>query len=783
MVEPREFDRFFKQATGESPYDYQRELGLADPPPAVVEVPTGSGKTAAALSSWLFARRVRRHGPRRLVYALPMRTLVEQTRDVAIGIRENLELGEAELPIRIVMGGEADTDWLGHPEQDQILIGTIDMLLSRALNRGYGESRFAWPISFGLLNADCRWVFDEVQLMGPARTTSAQLDGLRSSFGTALPCETIWMSATVDRDALRTVDRLELGEVMTLPARDRKGKLGKRLTATKTLRCEDLSGVKSTAVPQAIAELALQHHQADTRTLVVLNRVEMAQQVFAELLKRAEGDDPPRVVLLHSRFRPRDREAHMSQALADPVAAGTIVVATQVIEAGVDFSSRVLITETAPFSSMVQRLGRCNRAGEYPEADVVWLDHLGAVPDTEAGRKDAAPYLPEDLNSARSALEGLAGASLSPQALEGIEVPEVPDSPVILRRRDLIDLFDTSPDLSGLDVDVAPFIRDDDERSVLACFREIEASQPVETGWPEEDELVQIPLASIRRRRCWKADHVDGTWQRLFGSEVPPGSTVILDAAEGGYTPKLGWNGRSRDHVDPIALPAPSDPPEGFSSENQGTEPQELGEHLSRVEAAAKEITRQLGLDEHAEPIAAAAALHDLGKAHPVFQETLRTVMGIDGDQAADGRLWAKSGKRGGRHQRPYFRHELASALAIRALDGEVELPSRELTTYLVAAHHGRVRLSIRPAPDERQDAPPDAPFALGIIDGDSLPAVETPLGTVPETTLTLRCMELGAEDSWTNSVLALRDSPEFGPFRLTFLEAIVRIADWRGSA
>lgn len=81
------------------------------------------------------------------------------------------------------------------------------MLLSRALNRGYAESRFAWPVAFGLLNNDCRWVFDEVQLMGPARVTSAQLHGLRGRLGVVGSCQTVWMSATVDHASLRTIDR------------------------------------------------------------------------------------------------------------------------------------------------------------------------------------------------------------------------------------------------------------------------------------------------------------------------------------------------------------------------------------------------------------------------------------------------------------------------------------------------------------------------------------------------------------------------------------------------
>src|SRR5206468_12366371 len=108
--------------------------------------------------------------------------------------------------------------------------------------RGYGESRFQWPVSFGLLNADCRWVFDEVQLMGPARATSAQLDGLRTKLGVARSCETIWASATVDQAALETVDRPALGRVLGLSDVDRAGPLRRRLEARKRLLRADVAG-------------------------------------------------------------------------------------------------------------------------------------------------------------------------------------------------------------------------------------------------------------------------------------------------------------------------------------------------------------------------------------------------------------------------------------------------------------------------------------------------------------------------------------------------------------
>jgi CRISPR-associated endonuclease/helicase Cas3 len=73
------------------------------------------------------------------------------------------------------MGGEDASDWDTNPEHDAVIIGRQDMLLSRAMNRGFGMSRYRWPVHFGLLNNDCLWVLDETQLMGVGLTTSAQL--------------------------------------------------------------------------------------------------------------------------------------------------------------------------------------------------------------------------------------------------------------------------------------------------------------------------------------------------------------------------------------------------------------------------------------------------------------------------------------------------------------------------------------------------------------------------------------------------------------------------------
>jgi len=487
----------------------------------------------------------------------------------------------------------------------------------------------------------------------------------------------------------------------------------------------------------------------------------------------------------------------MSALVSQPGPHGTVAIATQVVEAGVDISSRTLITETAPFSSMVQRLGRCNRAGEEDEATVIWLDR-GPLADDAGGRKLAAPYRVDDLESARAALLDLEGESLSPARLETVSVEEAADDPAVLRRRDLLDLFDTSPDLSGTDIDIAPFIREDDERTVTVFFRALGSDPAVRIAgrpkprrdeihqpMPARDEVVQVPRATLEKRQCWRLDHEEGEWLRQSARDVPPGSTAMLAAEDGGYTPELGWQRKAREPVTPVEPPVAM-PLEGQRSDelSAGHEPEELANHLQAVATEVREIAGSLKLDGWVETLHAAAALHDVGKAHGCFQGLMRSLIDEQAYPEKDHQLWAKSGKRGGGYQRPFFRHELASALAILGADGAIEVPDRSLIAYLIAAHHGKVRLSIRPAPGELspKDVEAGTRFALGVADGDSLGPVETPIGTLPGVDLDLELMELGAEQSWTRAAIDLRDRPDLGSFRLGFLEATLRVADWRAS-
>lgn len=768
---------FFLGATGRLPHPYQVRLGTTATLPSVLAAPTGAGKTHAILVAWLYRRlaaspAVRDATPLRLVYALPMRALVEQVWEALTEVLDRLGLDEGQLGRHMVMGGSVDKDWVRLPERPAVLVGSVDMLLSRALNRGYASGRSRWPMDFGLLNADCLWVFDETQLMATAAMTAAQLQGLRERLGTWRACHTVWMSATMDASLLATPDHPRTGVELRLQDDDLGDDLHRRLHAPKTLRFV----TNRAAAP-------FQDHLPGTLTLAVHNTVRRAADSYRRLRRRPLPGDPE-LLLIHSRFRPPDRRRLVARLRAPLPAGGRVVCATQVVEAGVDVSARLLVTEVAPWSSMVQRLGRCNRYGELSAGAVRWLDVTSSD-----------PYPREDVQAARELLTRLEGSDVSAWALAHLEAPPSTDPPRhVLRRRDLLDLFDTAPDLSGSDLDVSRFIREGDELDCAVFWRRWRGERPDATVVDAvSDELCPVPVGELRKlvdggRPAWCWDPVDARWRRLSGRDLRPGMTVLLSAESGGYSAEAGWDPHSGQPVEPVAEVGDAEPDANWA------DPLSRSSHWVALERHVLDVRRHAALiadaalpllpGEVKEALSQAALWHDAGKALPRFQEML--LAGTDDDAERErrrGTLWAKSA----RLVPPAVRnprHELASALALLQaglLVDRLGQPWADLCLYLVAAHHGKARLTIRPWP---QDEP--GRQILGVQEGDMLPQIRLDGHLLPPLELRLDPLRMGdtqSGPSWSARMLALRDGPDLGPFRLGQLEAALRAADWRASA
>jgi CRISPR-associated endonuclease/helicase Cas3 len=799
----RSYVDFFRAVAGNAPLPYQRRL-VDGPWPDCLIVPTGLGKTAAVICAWLYRRlNGDPETPRRLVYCLPMRVLVEQTEKNTrawVDACHRLGLGPS---VHVLMGGAVDDDWVLHPEDPAIIIGTQDMLLSRALMRGYGMSRYRWPIDFALLHNDALWVFDEIQLMGVGLATSSQLEGFRrmEELRPLLSGRSLWMSATLDPEWLGTVDfqrHLSTLRIERLNDEDHGHEvLEQRTRALKALARGNASAA-SEAYEAVLAEEVLEAHRPGKTTLVIVNRVDRAQEIY-RWLRTKLPDGGPQLLLIHSRFRASERRNKEARLPGPRERRDLIVVATQAIEAGVDLTSAILFTELGPWASLVQRFGRCNRYGELNKdcgCRIFWIDGVDA---------DPLPYTGEELAAAKKILDQLRSAS--PADLPQVEGALPPGQ--VIRRRDFIELFNTDPDLSGFDVDVSPFIRDAEDVDVRVFWRAFDGAPEPDAARPERDELCPVSIARFRNffqrigRKglqgfVWdtlaeaRGRRRSGRWVRLDPNRLYPGLEIMLAAHAGGYDPDLGFDAKTAAPVEPIA-PSEASTPESL----EGDQASEIGafvelrRHLADVEAEARALCQALGLVE-GNAIAEAARWHDVGKAHPVFQAAIgdcirsghsRPIDRLLAKSACIDRLCREAGCGLQRYARSGFRHELASALAWLAHgDG----PDKDLIAYLIAAHHGKVRIGLRALPIERGD--PDKPerrFARGIWDGDLLPEVLFADGTaVPQTPLRLDIMELGGgdsgEESWTARTQRLLAA--HGPFRLAFLETLVRLADWRAS-
>jgi CRISPR-associated endonuclease/helicase Cas3 len=779
----RDFESFFAQATGHQPYGYQERLAKHGLPDAFW-APTGTGKTGLILA-WLWRRL---HGPdraatpRRLVYALSQRAVLDEVSGLAATWLENLGL-TGEVALHVVLGdrGTSTGDWRENMHQPAIVVGTAETLVSKALLRGYGVGATMHPIDFALVTNGVQWVIDEAGLCPAATRTLRQLAGWAREWGTAEPFWLTCLSSLAGGGG-------PAGE--TIAPRERVGELAVRLRAARVIRQAAVGPGDYQALADAVREL----HRAGTTTLAVLNTVRGAQEVYRSLRDRTVA-----CTLLHSQLRSVERVACLADVAASP--SDRIVVATGDIAATLDLSAAVLVTEAAPWPSMVRRAGRCNRTGTVAGAEVWW-----APP--------AAPRAAERLaiDAACAELSRLEGVAVTGEDLAAREALFAVDQAPGLGLAEFSALFDTSPAASGLAVDVARHTRDAADLDVDVAWVTWtpgpDGAPDPEVRYPAPEYRCRVPIEQAVKlaesRPVWRIDYEAGEWRRAANDpqwRPRPFELLLVNAADGGYDPSAGFDLASWTPVagspelltpDEVAGRAAAEAAAlGTDPLVQATRPwQSLDEHSRQVRdqcAALLAVLRPAISPEAARAALIAAYAHDVGKAHPIWQDALCALAAeSDAETVAVGRPWAKSGTTGALHfaGEVRFRHELASMLLI---DGPLHdilaaTPEKDLARYLVLAHHGQLRVRVGNHSDLVNE-PKDTEITseiLGLKQGatSDIP----PMLGHPATTLTVDLAQFasGGTRSWTTAVAALRD--RFGPFTLAYLETVVRISDWRGS-
>ncbi len=843
------------------------------------------GKTLGVLAAWSWHRLHNSNDawPRRLVWCLPMRVLAEQTEAV---VREGLErVGllwdpskssshTKKVGVHLLMGGaDPRGDWHLFPEESAVLIGTQDMLLSRSLNRGYASGRARWPVEFGLLGQDALWVMDEVQLMDVGLATSAQLQAFHDDDAAKglRPRHTWWMSATLQPAWLRSVDTANsyadwCRDQVVVAASERESGLGsiRKTIATETIAARDT---------KVFAERILDEHtkivdgEYGRITLVVCNTVDRACSTFDALRTLGRIAD---LELVHSRFRPSEREVWRERFLSrSACGAGVdrIIVATQVVEAGVDISAGCVVTDLAPWPSIVQRVGRCARYGG--------TGHIVVV-DRGRDEKTAPPYAVGELEAAWAATESIRSRrDIGTASLEAFEeglgltarqdlYPYAPRH--LLLRREFDELFDTTLDLTGADLDISRFIRSGDERDLQVFWIDLPAdvrgrprNSPSRRRRPGRAELCPVPFLRARdwlcgeetstnrkprlrsQVRAWVWDWLDGEWVVAERAHLMPGRVVCVAADVGGYRLDRGFDPASST---PVPL-APAKPiPFETEAQLQADESPDADDvsafawktiacHAGEVVDSVETIAQTVGLPKDLRKVLALAARwYDLGKAHPAFQGGIRLSDRPRRQDLAKApkEAWPRPPKtyrtRDDRDLRPGLRHELASALALFAvlqlhkprhpallgpwvdllgltlgepIESSPTLSEQavldcsayefDLLAYLVASHHGKVRLALHAAPKDQDYRDPGDGNGLpirGVREGDVLPAVllDGAGGLLPSLRLSLEPAMLGLSPltgrSWRERTLGLVG--RFGPSALAWLESLLIAADRRAS-
>ena len=400
-----DFDGAFEALTGYEPFPWQarlfKRLSAGDLPPAV-DLPTGLGKTSV-MALWLLARAAGARLPRRLVYVVHRRAVVDQATDFAEGIREALRrpelegvrralaLGDRPLAISTLRGKYVDNrEWLEDPAAPAIIVGTVDMIGSRLLFEGYGVSRRMRPYAAGLMGCDALVMLDEAHLSRPFERLLRTIETGQRAPEARHAGQPRGRFAGTQADAtcpprLRVLPlSATLGDAsgaespFTLDGDDRANEVVRaRLEVSKTLTIEDLG--KDTRLEDVLAErawgLMLDERGAaarPARTLIYCDRRKVAEKVAEALRKRTrKAAFEAEVILFVGGRRVYEREEAARQLEEHGLIAGCaaapkapiFVVATSAGEVGVDLDADHMVCDLVAWERMVQRLGRVNRLG------------------------------------------------------------------------------------------------------------------------------------------------------------------------------------------------------------------------------------------------------------------------------------------------------------------------------------------------------------------------------------------------------------------------------------
>jgi len=417
------FSGWFESATGNQPFPWQcalYERFTAGDPPNAVAIPTGLGKTSV-VAIWLIALATHAEKvPRRLVYVVNRRTVVDQTTTEAENLGAALRkpeladlnrrlLGlcalpcESPLAISTLRGQLADNgEWRHDPARPAVIIGTIDMIGSGLLFSRYTAGFKTRPMHAGFLGQDALLVHDEAHLE-PA--FQSLIEGIHAEQNGRNDSTTIPRDVKPIRVMALTATTRSAGDPFSLTDGDRANQtVSKRFEAVKRLSLVPMG--EDDKLEHRITERAKKLKGA---VLVFVRSVETALRIVDSLNK---GEHKDRAIPLTGTMRGKERDDLVNDPRfwrfldghGAPGCAPTFLVCTSAGEVGVNLSADHCVCDLSTYESMAQRFGRVNRFGKRDDSTITVFHETtfdtdnkktGALESARAATLDLLRQLPQ----------------------------------------------------------------------------------------------------------------------------------------------------------------------------------------------------------------------------------------------------------------------------------------------------------------------------------------------------------------------------------------------------
>jgi CRISPR-associated endonuclease/helicase Cas3 len=351
---------------------YQRCLSTANLAPGFfrLTVPTGGGKTLASLAFAL--KHTLKYDFERVIYAIPYTSIIDQTARVFHGIfadeqafiehHSDIALQDPENPTPTEMRRRLAAENWDAP----LIVTTTVQLFESLLGCGTGKCRKLHNIAGSVI------VLDEVQML-PVHLLTTILDVLRQLVAHYEVTVVLCTATQPDFESRQGFEGLpDIREIIPAPE--------KYFAHLKRVEYQ-LPAAGETWTWEQVAVRV----QAERQILVIVNTRRDATQLMDTLSPSSAIDEEDDLSLFH--LSTRLCGAHRRVVLEEVrrrLQAGELchLIATQVIEAGVDVDFPLVMRAMGPLDRIVQAAGRANREGNmsHPGRVIVFAPEGGHIP-------------------------------------------------------------------------------------------------------------------------------------------------------------------------------------------------------------------------------------------------------------------------------------------------------------------------------------------------------------------------------------------------------------------